>query len=192
LRDQQERAVTCDLDSPVRFGRASVLTRVLIVVFFVVPATLNWAVLLVLLPGATAVYLAARNRKAFEPGEAERLRAWLAWSGSLYAYAGFLTDRLGLDESDHVVEFTFQHPTRRPRSALTRTITAFASGIAFALLALASLAVWLSSAVAILIAGRYPGVLKRFQIRVLCYQTWLIAYQANVVSAYPRFSERRL
>lgn len=39
----------------------------------------------------------------------------------------------------------------------------------------------------IAVTAGYPERPKRFQRRVLCYETWLLAYQGLLVSTYPRF-----
>jgi hypothetical protein len=181
--------IRCCVDPPQRFGRASVPLRLLIVVIFFVPATLNWVALLLLLPPFVAVRLAARGGASFEADDADRLCAWLKWTGALYAYVGFLTDRLTLDQAPEVVAFDLvEWPNRSPASALAREVTSIPSALLFAVLAVASLVVWLLAAVMVLTTTAYPRGLQRFQRRVLCYETWLLAYAASLVSRYPRFA----
>jgi hypothetical protein len=182
-----DEQITCRIAPSDRFARGGVPVRLLIVVFLFVPATLNWIAVLVLLPLVVAARQAVRGASVAS-ADADRMRDFLHLTGALYAHAGFLTDRFTLDRPEEVVSFDFgDRPSAGARAALARVLTSIPNVVVFAGLAAASFAVWLLAAVMVAATTSYPKRLRHFQRRVLCYETWLVAYQGSLAADHPSF-----
>lgn len=180
--------VVFDVAQPERFGRGGVPLRVVVLVLFIVPGSLNWLAALVYLPITTAVLVRDKGRERFFEEDAGRVTDLLRWIIGIYAYFALLTDSLSLDAPDGAIRFDVEPagaPT--PRSALGRMVTSLPSALVFAVVGLGALGVWLVANLLVLATGNYPKALYGYQRAVNRWQAHLLSYHSSLVDAYPPF-----
>ena len=180
--------VVFDVAQPERFRRGGVPLRVIVLVLFIVPGSLNWLAALVYLPITTAVLVRDKGRERFFEEDARRVSDLLRWIIGIYAYFALLTDSLSLDAPDGAIRFDVEPagaPT--PRSALGRMATSLPSALVFAVIGLGALGVWLVANLLVLATGNYPKALYGYQRAVNRWQAHLLGYHTSLVDTYPPF-----
>lgn len=177
---------------PEKFDRVQLLLRVVVLAALsclgaTLGAVMGFAYFA--LPLVAAILVSQRGAAGFMERSAPRVARALAWLMALFAYFFLLTDRLPLDGSDASATLEV-HPRGNPSvgDALLRFITSLPSAFVFGLLCLIAYAVWLISALMIVITETYPPGLYDFQCGVLRWQARLLAYHGSLVDKYPPFS----
>jgi hypothetical protein len=180
--------VVFDVAQPERFGRGGVPLRMIVLILFFLPGSLNWLAALVYLPVTTAVLLRDKGRERFFEEDARRVTDLLRWIVGIYAYFALLTDSLSLDEPHGSIRFDIEPSgTPTPRSALGRMVKSLPSALVFAVVGIGALAVWLVANVLVLATGNYPKALYGYQRAVNRWQAHLLSYHTSLVDVYPPF-----
>ena len=136
------RHVLFDVERPERFSRSSVPLRVVLLVVFFVPGSINWLASLVYLPITTAVLVSQKGSERFSAEDRERLAELIGWIVGIYSYFAYLTDSFSLDTRESSIRFVVAHrgaPT--PRSALGRIAMSLPNVVVFGLVGILALGV---------------------------------------------------
>jgi Domain of unknown function (DUF4389) len=180
--------VTFDVTQPDHFGRSGVPLRFVILILFFLPGSINWLASLVYLPVTTAVLVREKGAERFLAEDARRVTDLLRWIIGIYAYFVFLTDHFSLDAEEDPVEFGVECAgTPSVGSALGRMLKSLPSIVAFAVVGIGALGVWLLANLIVLATGNYPRPLYGYQRGVNRWQARLFAYHTSLVDTYPPF-----
>jgi hypothetical protein len=183
------RHVSFDVERPARFGRAGVPLRLVILLLFFLPGSINWIASLFYLPITTAVLVSQKGPQGYFVEDRERMTVLVGWIVGIYSYFAYLTDDLTLDaRSATSIRFTVEasgEPT--PRSALARIVTSLPNVAVFGVFGIAALGVWVLASFSILLTGNYPRPLYAYQRAINRWQARLFSYHTSLVSDYPSF-----
>ncbi len=179
-------SIVVEVTSPIRFERAQLLLRIVIVVALgwlgVTAGWLLWSLYLVL-PVIAAVAVAMDR---FRSGLATPETAVLRWLLQFSAYMMLLSDRFPAGDDSVRIELPMRaFPT--VKSALSRLVTSLPGGVVLILLSLVSGVLWLVAAGAVLLGAPIPRSITGFQRGVLRWQARWVAYHASLVDDYPPF-----
>jgi hypothetical protein len=183
------RNVVFDVERPRRFARSGVPLRIVLLLMFFLPGSVNWLASLFYLPITTAVLVSQKGPERFLAEDRDRMTVLIGWIIGLYSYFAYLTDSFSLDaraasEIEFVVEPS-SSPT--PGSALRRIATSLPNVAVFGAFGLAALAVWLVAGASILATGNYPKPLWAYQRAINRWQARLFTYHTSLVDDYPPF-----
>jgi len=180
------------VERPARFTRFQLVVRILAFMLLGIAGLSLGAVFVfayLALPAFAAVRLArGRGPTAYLEEDGPRIFRALRGFAAIYAWFGFVVDRLP-DSAEDTVQLEMErsgHPT--PASALWRMLLGLPSALVLSVLCMIGGVVWLWAALTVLLheqvgeaAFAYLAGLQRWAIR-------LLAYQASMVAEYPPFS----
>jgi hypothetical protein len=178
--------VTFDIDRPPVFRRVHVALRVVLLVM------ISWighpfGLLWLGLPVITAIFIAQKGGQRYLDEDGPKLTGVLRWILAVLAYLALLTDRLPGGGSQPVRFEVERSGSPTVGSALLRILYAIPSLIVLAILGLVGAIVWLIALLLILINENYPEGLWKFQLALVRWEAWLLAYLASLVDRYPPF-----
>jgi hypothetical protein len=178
--------VTFDVERPPVFRRVQVVLRVVLLI------VISWighpfGLLWLGLPVIAAVLIAQKGGQRYLDENGPKLTGILRWILAVLAYLALLTDRLPGGGSQPVRFEVERSGSPTVGSALLRILYAIPSLIVLAILGLVGAIVWLIAVVLILINENYPESFWRFQLALVRWEAWLLAYLASLVDRYPPF-----
>jgi hypothetical protein len=178
--------VTFDVERPPVFSRVHVALRVVLLI------VISWighpfGLLWLGLPVITAILIAQKGGQRYLDENGPKLTGILRWILAVLAYLALLTDRLPGGGSQPVRFEVERSGSPTVGSALLRILYAIPSLIVLAILGLVGAIVWLIALVLILINENYPESFWRFQLALVRWEAWLLAYLASLVDRYPPF-----
>ena len=188
-----EYPVIFDVERPVRYERAQVALRLLVLALLAVfSAPLGWlfGVLYLALPAVAAIGISSRGAEGFTSGMSKDIVRALRWVLSFYAYLFLLTDRFPQrDVPGSFVRFEVT-PSGSPTvgSALLRLLFTLPYAIVLFVLSWAAAIVWVICLVSALISGGMLPGLYDFLRGVVRWQARLFAYHASLVEEHPPWS----
>lgn len=186
--------VSFDTTRQVKFDRAQVFVRILIVVIlWILAGAFGWVLGLLYLgvPVLAAVLISQKGPERYLAEAPETMTKWLRYIIGFYAYLSLLTDRLPTDEAAAQEAVRFDILTSGSPStgnALVRIVLAIPSAIVLGLLWLVGAILVLIAAVSILVNETYPGGIYDFLRGLNRWNARLLAYLASLVEGYPPFS----
>ncbi len=178
--------VTFDVERPPVFRRVHVVLRVVLLI------VISWighpfGLLWLGLPVIAAVLIAQKGGRRYLDENGPKLTGILRWILAVLAYLALLTDRLPGGGSQPVRFEVERSGSPTVGSALLRILYAIPSLIVLAILGLVGAIVWLIALLLILINENYPESFWRFQLALVRWEAWLLAYLASLVDRYPPF-----
>jgi hypothetical protein len=179
--------VSVDLEHPPRFQRAHVFLRIGLLV---VTGWLGhpWGLLWLGPPVVAAILISQKGGQQYQDENGPTMTRVLNWIVDLVAYLALLTDELP-GQGAHPLRFqVVRSGVPTVGSALLRFLYAIPSLVVLAILALVGSIVWLVAAILVLVDGKYPEGLWRFQLGLLRWEACLLAYLASLIDHYPPFT----
>ncbi len=178
--------VTFDVERPPVFRRVHVVLRVVLLI------VISWighpfGLLWLGLPVIAAVLIAQKGGRRYLDENGPKLTGVLGWILAVLAYLALLTDRLPGGGSQPVRFEVERSGSPTVGSALLRLLYTIPSLIVLAILGLVGAIVWLIALLLILINENYPQRFWRFQLALVRWEAWLLAYLASLVDRYPPF-----
>ena len=182
-----EPVITVDVERPPVFQRAHVFLRVVLLI------VLGWighpvGLLWLGLPVVAAILISQKDGQRYLDENGAASTRVLNWILDLVAYVALLTDELP-GQGEHPVRLRVERsgsPT--VGSALMRIVYAIPSLIVLAILTFFGAIVWTIAVVLVLVGGKYPESLWRFQLGLVRWTAWVFAYLASLVDHYPPFA----
>ncbi len=181
-------SVRFDVVRPERFSRGGVPLRIVILTLFFIPGAINWIASLFYLPLTSAVIVRQKGAERFLAEDSGRMADLLRWMLGIYAYFAYLTDDISLDMPETAIRYevtTGGTPTTG--SAMGRIVTDMPNIVAFGIVGIVALAVWIVAGFSILLTGRYPRALWAYQCGVNRWQARLFSHHTSIVREYPPF-----
>lgn len=184
--------VTFDIQPPERFQKPHVAIRILIVIVLALLAgAIGWflGAVYLIFPVVAAIMISQKGTEQFLAESEANLTRWLRYVVAVYAYMGFLTDRLPNEDPTQTFRLSVQ-PGGSPTagSALLRIIYGIPSAFVLGIIGLAFVVVLPVAAISILINETYPDWAYNFTRGYLRWETRLLAYMSSLVEEYPPFS----
>lgn len=183
--------VTFDIEPPERFQKPHVFIRILVIIVLSFVGFVGWLLgaVYLIFPIAAAVMISQKGVQRFLAESEGNLTTWSRYVVAVYAYMGFLTDRLPNEDPKQIFQLNVQ-PGGEPTAgaALMRIIFGIPSAIVLGLLGLAFIVVLPVSAISILINEQVPSWCYGFTRGYLRWQARLLAYMGSLVDEYPPFS----
>jgi hypothetical protein len=179
--------VTLDVERPQKFERSHVFLRIALLV---VVGWLGhpWGLLWLGLPVVAAILISQKGGARYLDENGPAVTRALNWILDLVAYLALLTDELP-GQGRHPARFEVERagsPTLG--SALLRVLYSIPSLVALAILVFVGSIVWLVAVVLVLVGETYPEGLWRFQLGLVRWEAYLLAYLASLVDEYPPFA----
>jgi hypothetical protein len=195
-RDPEDTTMTSypavfDATPPERFDRVQLLVRLLVsVILGVIGISIGWVFLLVFLglPVVAAIAVNARGPDGYLSRVGPELARGLRWLLSFEAYMSFLTDRFPVGEETLVRYEVTPVGVPTVSSALWRILSSLPEVLVLAVLGWVAAAVWLFSALFVLVTSEVPEPFRRFQMGLLRWQGRLLAYHASLVDVAPPYA----
>jgi hypothetical protein len=179
--------VTIDVERPPSFQRAHVFLRigVLIVIGWLGHP---WGLLWLGPPVAAAILISQKGGRRYLDESGPTVTNVLNWILDLLAYLVLLTDELP-GRGAHPARFQVERSgSPSVGSALLRLLYGIPSLIVLAILAFVGSIVWIVAALLVLVDESYPEGLWRFQLGLVRWEAFLLAYLASLVDRYPPFT----
>jgi hypothetical protein len=178
---------TLEVERPPKFERSHVFLRVALLI---VVGWLGhpWGLLWLGLPVVAAILISQRGAARYLDENGPTVTRALNWILDLVAYLALLTDELP-GQGKHPARFEVERsgaPT--VSSALLRLLYSIPSLIALAILVFVGVIVWVVAVVLVLVGESYPEGLWRFQLGLVRWEAYLLAYLASLVDEYPPFA----
>ncbi len=188
MEGTNDRRVRFDVVRPERFSRGGVPLRIVILTLFFIPGSINWVASLFYLPVTSAVLVRQKGPERFLAEDSGRMVDLLRWMLGIYAYFAYLTDDISLDMPEKAIRYEVDTGgTPTTGSALGRIVTNMPNIVAFGIVGIVALGVWIVAGLSILVTGRYPRALWAYQCGVNRWQARLFSHHTSVVEAYPPF-----
>ncbi len=186
--------VTFDTTPPVKFARAQVFLRILIIVLLsILAGAFGWisGLLYLSIPIVAAVLISQKGPERYLAESGDTMTKWLRIIVGFYAYLTMLTDRLpaGTDSDDEVFRFeVYTSGTPSTGNALLRLLLALPSAIVLSVLWIVGGLFLIIAAVSVLVNENYPPGLYDFIRALNRWDARLLAYLGSLVDAYPPFT----
>lgn len=184
--------VSFDIQQPERFDKTHVFIRILIIIILcLIAGAIGWflGAVYLIFPVAAAIMISQKGAEQFLAESESNLTKWLRYVIALYAYMGFLTDRLPNEDPTQTFRLSVQ-PGGSPTagSALLRIIYGIPSAFVLGIIGIAFIVVLPVAAISILMNETYPDWAYNFTRGYLRWETRLLAYMSSLVEGYPPFS----
>ncbi len=180
--------VQFSVDRPERFQRVQLLLRLALwLALYWFGSGLGWFVYLGG-PIITAVLVAQRGGRGFQERHGERYRKALSFIMGVNAYLLFASDGLPIWGKEGPTRLRIESTgTPTVGSALVRLIRVIPHGVVLVILWVVAGIAALVALFTIVVSGSVPEGIRRFQIGVLVWEAWTLAYLVSMVEEYPPF-----
>lgn len=183
--------VVVEVDSPVRFERAQLALRALLLVL--ASAVLGGfgflGLIYLALPAVAATLVSQKGGRGYLDEDGPAMTKALGVVVGILGYLLIVDERVpGIGGEGNVRLRIERSGTPTTGSALLRLLLAVPSALVLALLGFVSMVVWVIAALMILVEETYASPLYDFQCGVLRWQARLLAYLASLVEEYPPFT----
>lgn len=184
--------VTFDIEAPDKFEKPHVFIRIVIIAILAfIGGAFGWILgaVYLIFPVIAAILISQKGAEVFLAESESGITKWLRIVVSVYAYMGFLTDRLPNEDPNETFQLSVQ-PGGTPTSgsALMRIIMGIPSAIVLAIISIAFIVVIPVAAISILINETVPEWAYNFTRGYMRWEARLLAYMASLVDEYPPFS----